>query len=296
MNKGFKIFLLTLALLIAFTGVAAAAPSMVYYNNAAGEIVKADATNPAIEGKFREAQNNGRYIVVVDGTKFVNWTKAAADGINYAAALQNQNYLLASAPTPIKELKADGTEGPVGSETVVEYLTALKAVAGLKDTTLTFTAAQGIAKVDVYQKINQNDYLVEQAINPTGTITKILIDGPPVGGELTLKVYLITNPDTVAKEYKVPVEAKPAVAYLTDIIAKYDGQSMTLIKANVAPEVTKVEVLINDTDKKYTLAIKDGPNNTKVINSGLYNIPAGTELTVKATVGSTIYDYPVTVN
>lgn len=245
---------LAMALLFAFSAVAAAAvPSVIYYTNAEGKVVQADyrqavvlavagntALLDALKAALREAQDNFRAIVVKnDDGSVVDWQKALADRKSYPEAMADSRY--------------------AGTEPAHQLVLALDESGRAAEKAAWPVEMEGLPVVS-YSEITQKTYATI-TIKPeyVDRVTAVTIAGNPAvqlsdRSKWRAEVPEGTTAESLAGRIVITVQEPGQVEAIKEIRAKIDFLGQTRVWVYLNEGIEAASVTANGRELQYNAA------------------------------------------
>jgi hypothetical protein len=254
-KKALRVLALTLALAFMFSAVAlAATPSIIFYQNAAGQMVQVDyqkamdqaaAGNTALLEELKrayiDAQDNFRAIAVKnDDGSVVDWSKALKDKKPYHQVVADDNYK-GTEPKPDVELVVDETGKAVEKPVATQWPAEMEGLPLISYSDLTKkTYATITIKTEYVDKVTAVTIAGKAAVQqpekskwraevPTGTTAEAL------AGKIQITVQETPAPG----QWPAEMEGQPLISY-SDLTKK--TYATITIKAEYVDKVTAVTI------------------------------------------------------
>ncbi|AEG13899.1 hypothetical protein Desku_0264 [Desulfofundulus kuznetsovii DSM 6115] len=254
-KKALRVLALTLALVFMFSAVAfAATPSIIFYQNAAGQIVQVDyqkamdqaaAGNTALLQELKrayiDAQDNFRPIVVKnDDGSVVDWSKALKDKKPYQQVVADDNYK-GTEPRPDVELVVDETGKAVEKPVAKPWPAEMEGLPLISYSDLTQkTYATITIKAEYVDKVTAVTIAGKAAVQqPDRSKWRAEVPAGTTAESLAGKIVITVQEPPAPGQWPEQMEGLPLISY-SDLTQK--TYATITIKAEYVDKVTAVTI------------------------------------------------------
>ncbi|NHM26461.1 hypothetical protein G7K71_05550 [Desulfofundulus sp. TPOSR] len=254
-KKALRVLALTLALVFMFSAVAfAATPSIIFYQNAAGQIVQVDyqkamdqaaAGNTALLQELKrayiDAQDNFRPIVVKnDDGSVVDWSKALKDKKPYQQVVADDNYK-GTEPRPDVELVVDETGKAVEKPVAKPWPAEMEGLPLISYSDLTQkTYATITIKAEYVDKVTAVTIAGKAAVQqPDRSKWRAEVPAGTTAESLAGKIVITVQEPPAPGQWPAEMEGLPLISY-SDLTQK--TYATITIKAEYVDKVTAVTI------------------------------------------------------